>query len=500
MRQPTPKIVIIGAGIAGLCTAVLARKHGYDVEVLEQHDNAGGLATSWRRGDYTFETCLHWLLGSAPTSPMHAQWREVFDIDRLSFVYPEEFERLEDVKGRRLTIYTDIDHLEAEFLRKAPEDADEIRHFTSAVRGLGGLKLPDPAEAWPQSWLTLLHDLPYLPALHRWSGISSAAYGGRFSHPLLRAFFGSGELAKLSALTVVLMLAWFNRGEAGYPIGGSQAVIRGVVERLASAGGLLRLGAKVEKILVEGNSAVGVRLADGATIGADWVISAADGHATIYDWLDGRYCDETIERIYRDLEPFPSYVQVSLGVARQFSQHPGMISRLLAAPLQVDPGTALAQISFRLFHYDPSFAPPGKTAVTCTLPTRNFTFWSELHQNDRPRYEAEKQRVAEAVIDVLGLIEPDIREAIELIDVATPASVIRYTGNWQGSMEGWLLTPGSGLSPLPQMLPGLQRFLMVGQWVMPGGGLPSGLLTARSALHTICRIDHAPWLAPMQDE
>ena len=63
MARTSRKIVIIGGGIAGLCAGVYARKCGYDVEVLEQHDNAGGLAT---RGDYTFETCLHWLLGANP--------------------------------------------------------------------------------------------------------------------------------------------------------------------------------------------------------------------------------------------------------------------------------------------------------------------------------------------------------------------------------------------------------------------------------------------------
>ena len=52
MTGNSRKIVVIGGGIAGLCTAVYARKCGYDIEVLEQHDNAGGLATSWQRGDY----------------------------------------------------------------------------------------------------------------------------------------------------------------------------------------------------------------------------------------------------------------------------------------------------------------------------------------------------------------------------------------------------------------------------------------------------------------
>ena len=98
------KIVVIGGGIAGLCTVVYARKCGYDVELLEMHDTAGGLATSWHRGAYVFETCLHWLMGSNPSRPFHERWREVFDIDRLQFVEPEEFTRIETEHGESLPI------------------------------------------------------------------------------------------------------------------------------------------------------------------------------------------------------------------------------------------------------------------------------------------------------------------------------------------------------------------------------------------------------------
>ena len=65
MAQPARSVVIVGGGIAGLCAAVHARKCGYQADVLEMHDAAGGLATSWQRDGYRFETCLHWLLGGA---------------------------------------------------------------------------------------------------------------------------------------------------------------------------------------------------------------------------------------------------------------------------------------------------------------------------------------------------------------------------------------------------------------------------------------------------
>jgi len=38
-------------------------------------------------------------------------------------------------------------------------------------------------------------------------------------------------------------------------------------------------------------------------------------------------------------------------------------------------------------------------------------------------------------------------------------------------------------------LPGLDDFYMCGQWVEPGGGLPTGVMSARRLFKTICRKD-----------
>ncbi|HSU30555.1 MAG TPA: NAD(P)/FAD-dependent oxidoreductase [Bryobacteraceae bacterium] len=488
------KIAIIGGGIAGLCTAVYARKCGYEVDVFEMNATPGGLATSWRRDGYTFETCLHWLLGSHPDGLLHSQWQEVFDIEKLTFLNPSEYVRLETEHGESLSINTNVDRMEEELLRYAPQDAGEIRHLASSVRKLARFNLPDLSESWPRNWFTALRSLPYLPLLREWSSISCNEYSRRFTHPLLKRLFASGESSELSAIAFVLSLAWMGVRNAGYPIGGAQAVIRPIADHLLQLGGRLRTDARVERILVENGVATGVQLASGETIAADWVISAADGHATIYELLGGRYTDKATDKIYGTLKTFPSYLQVSLGVARDLSGQPGFVSRILDIPLTVNPGTELSQVSFRFFHFDPTFAPPGKTAVTCFLPTYNFRFWVDLQQHDPVRYQAEKDRIAEAVIAILEKSVPDLRQAIEVIDVSTPATVIRYTGNWKGSMEGWLMTPGTGFKRLPCSLPGLQQFLMVGQWVMPGGGLPSGLMTARAAIQETCKHDKIPFL------
>lgn len=484
------KVAIIGGGIAGLCAGVYARKCGYDVDVFEMNETSGGLATSWSRSGYTFEGCMHWLAGSNPQSSLYARWQEVFDIGKLKFIDHAEYVRIEPPAGQSLTIFTDVDRMEAELLARAPEDAEEIRHFASAIRDLTHFEIPDLSDSFPHLLWSLIRAVPEWPAIHHWSGISVGDFGRRFHNPLLRAFFSDSDIEQLSCLALVFSLAWMNGRNAGYPIGGSQAVIRLVVENLERLGGRLRLGTKVEKILVEHDSAVGVELAGGEQVAADWVLSAADGHWTIYELLGGRYRTTETDEAYEKLTPFSSFLQVSLGINRELSSHGPLLCRLLDRPLKLDPATELSRIMYRFFYFDPTFAAPGKTAVTCFLPTRNFGYWLSLQANDPSAYQAEKRRVADEVIGILVAGDTGLQADIEVVDVSTPASVIRHTGNWKGSSEGWLPTPQTGFRPLPRTLHGLRHFVMAGQWVMPGGGLPSGLLTGRSAIREICREDH----------
>ena len=306
MTQEPQSIAIVGGGIAGLCAAVYARKCGFEVDVLEQHDVPGGLATRWNRGGYVFETCLHWLLGSNPDGPLHDMWREVCDIDSLQFLYHEEFVRLETEHGEILRVFAYVDRLEAEFVRVAPEDAEEVRRFTAAIRHLTDMPFPDPSAGWVEQGWTILRTLPELPLLQRLSHVSAEEYGKRFRHPLIRRFFGEGTTARMAVLALIFSLAWQSARNAGYPIGGSQAVTRLIADRLAALGGRLHRGAAVERILVEDCTAVGVRLAGGETIRADWVISAADGHATVYELLEGRYTDPSVDKVFETYETFPS--------------------------------------------------------------------------------------------------------------------------------------------------------------------------------------------------
>jgi phytoene dehydrogenase-like protein len=90
------------------------------------------------------------------------------------------------------------------------------------------------------------------------------------------------------------------------------------------------------------------------------------------------------------------------------------------------------------------------------------------------------------VVAVLERRFPGLAQQIDRSDIATPATYVRYTGNWQGSYEGWLPTPRILGKRIPYTLPGLKNFYMAGHWVVAGGGLPSAALAGRYVAQMIC--------------
>jgi phytoene dehydrogenase-like protein len=333
---------------------------------------------------------------------------------------------------------------------------------------------------------------PYLPDLIRWSRVSVQSFARRFRDPFLRRHFALPfDLPDFPMVGVLMTLAAMHRGTAGYTVGGSLELARAVERRFLGLGGEIRYRSRVQKILVEDGRAVGVRLADGSEHRGGTVVSAADGHATQFDLLEGRYLTAEWRRMYEEARIFPPLVQVSLGVARDMSDQPHHVSFPVAPPILL-PGGRLDRLAPQHYGFDPTMAPPGRSSVVTYLPSRHAP-WKTLAA-DRDAYEAEKRRIGEAVIAAYDRRWPGFAAQVEVVDVATPLTYERLTGNWQGSFEGWLITTETmsrmlkGRSPA-KTLPGLDRFHMIGQWTTPGGGLPPAAQDGRNLARLLCARD-----------
>jgi phytoene dehydrogenase-like protein len=139
-----------------------------------------------------------------------------------------------------------------------------------------------------------------------------------------------------------------------------------------------------------GDRAVRVRLTGGTEHRGDIVISAADGHATLFDMLEGKYIDDKIRGYYDDLPLFPPLIHVALGVARTFDV-PSFIEGTnfpLDGPVTIA-GRELTRLPVQIYSFDPTLAPEGKTVMRVMLIT-DYEYWKDLRP-DRDRYRAEEK-------------------------------------------------------------------------------------------------------------
>jgi len=489
--------------MAGLSAGCYLQMNGYQTQIFEAHAIPGGLCTGWHRRGYTFDGCIHWLAGSGPASPFYQMWSELLDMSAIQFVdhdlrFDVELEMADRHGDHVFHLYADLDRLEGYLKDIAPEDAGAIDEFVASIRTLQRYELPPLWDVAPEvrTWRHKLNMLKYLPFLlyaAKWSRITNVQFAERLRNPFLRAGFCRFFADKaFSILGMTMQLAMFDQKCAGFPIGGSLPFARRIAERYQALGGTIHYRTPVRHILTRDGCAVGIELENGEKQVAGTVISAADGHWTILEALGGQYVDQSILDLYggKTLEPFESMILVSLGIGRTFETDPHLLRFRLAEPLTIADGTRFERMEAHIYNYDPTLAPPGKTVVTVTLYTRNHTFWSHLRDQDCDAYRIVKDELAGQVIEQLDARLGEIADRVEVVDVATPATFVRYTHNWQGSYQGWY--PSNDLltaKPLPKTLPGLDRFYMVGQWVEPGGGLPIVAQAGRNVTQMICKRD-----------
>ncbi len=489
------RVKIIGAGIAGLSAGCYLQMNGYDTEIYELHNIPGGLCTGWERMGYTFDGCIHWLVGSSPESNFFPLWNELLDMKKQKFVDHEIYNRIWDKSGEKyIDFYTDVEKLEQELIRKAPEDEPLIRSFTGAIRRFKNLSMPVEKAREVMGPLdgmkTMAKFLPYIGTFKKWHKLSIKDFSEKFTNPLLRDGIRSLFIPEMAMLFIIMNMAWMAKREAGYPIGGSLKFASNIAERYEKLRGKIFYNQRVEKVLTYERRAVGIKMVDGAEKSADFVISAADGHSTIFKMLEGKYKGNKTDKYFNEYKVFPSFLQVSLGLKKEMSEFEPNQSIPFPDGLKIDGTSTLDYLSIRIFNFDNTLAPKGKTSITALIPTENYNYWLELKENNSSKYRTEKKRIADEVIKLLDSKFGNIKKYVEVTDVSTPASVIRYTANWKGSFEGWILTPELGFGQMDKTLPGLDKFYMIGQWVEPGGGIPPAMMSGRAVAQMICRDDH----------
>jgi phytoene dehydrogenase-like protein len=482
------KIIIIGGGIAGLSAGIYGRINGFDTEIIEMHTTTGGQCTAWDRKGYRFDYCLHWLVGTR-TGPFNEIWKETNVINDDTVIINHDIHtKAVAPDGREFYVYTNLDTWEDYLCRMAPEDTKAIKKMCREMKKTTLLQpFSDPPGLRKSSGLftSYFKMLPVMLLFARYGKLSCRDYFNKLNikNKDLNFFFNSlyGE-RDFSALAFLMMLAWFNQKNAGYITGGSLPLARRMTDKFLELGGRVTTGKKVCKIIVRDDVASGIVTEEGEEIYSDYVISAADGHSTIFSMLEGNYVDNKIREAYENWELFTPIVQVSFGLRKKiFSE--STLESILDNNVYI--GTTKIKHGYSIMNYafDHTMAPEEKSVIVIRFESP-WELWQDIQKDS---YKEEKKKIASDCKELLEKRFPGITPLIEVTDVATPLTDVRYTGVWKGSYEGFLPTAGNLMKSLNMRLPGLKNFYMAGQWLSPGGGIPPAAQTGKWAIRFICK-------------
>ncbi len=495
------KISIIGAGVSGLSVASYLQMNGFETEIFEKQSHPGGLCASWERNGFTFDGCIHWLLGSNNSSPFYKLWCELVDMQSMEFVNHDTRVEIElkencDQHGDKVFhLFTELNRLEAYMLDIAPEDTALIKSLINSMRVMQKFEIPPMIDIIPalQPWRKKIRMVTYLPFVLlylKWKNVTNYSFARKLKNPFLKEAFEllfDGEEFKLLIMT--MPLSFFDKKGAGYPIGGSFRFAKRIADKYLALGGKIHYNCPVSKILTHGKSAQGLLLQDGTIIRSEITISAADWYFTVFQALEGKFVNKKLTALasHKRLQIYPSVFMVSLGISRTFREYPHLLRFPLDAVMISPDGTLYNRMESHIYHYDHTLAPAGKTILVISLYTRNADFWIGLRSKNMDEYIRCKNKFAGEIIDSIDSRITGVKQAVEVMDVATPATFYRYTGNWKGSVQGWF--PDKDLlssSPVGRDLPGLSNFYFCSHWSVPGGGLPVVVKTGRDLSQVIC--------------
>ena len=491
-RRPQLKLsydaIVIGSGMGGLTAATFLAKNGYKVLVVERHYLPGGYAQSFRRKGFLFDAAVHHIGGGGKFSLVGQALKELeikVDMVRLD---PMDTITFPDFQ---IDIPSDIDEYITLLQTRYPDNADQIKSFFKDL-----IKL----------YWAVLKDDP--------NGKMFQRYGDQTFGQMLDSFFDNQELknilgsqsgyigpspGRISALNMAQMLATYLKDGAWFPMGGTQHLVDAFVLKLYELGSDVLLYREVKRINTRDGLAVGITLSDGTEISADLVISNADAKLTFGSLIDSKQDGD-----------FGQY----LSSLSRMEESPTLCSAYLGLSADIDL-TALK----RGFHHmsnnpdsdehewfyvsvptriDPSLAPDGKQIITMDIFARQN---SECVKNNSPgqdlsfghgyatdaRYVDFRERLQKHVFQFLNRYVPGVESRVEICELGTPRTMIRYTLNSNGVPYGWATTPDQSVRRRLSHITPIKNLYLAGHWTQPGPGVPAVISSGWRVANLILR-------------
>ena len=463
--------VVIGSGIGGLVCANLLARGGMKVLLVERHHTLGGFCSTFRRKGFVFDAATHFypLLGNPATMTgkllaeleIPTQWIKMDPIDRFHLPGMPVFEVPADFAG---------------YIRKLkdwfPDEAVALEQYFGDLR-----------QAYLCGLLYYFKGIPNKGAQRLENFTIQQKLDESFRDPRLKtilladsAHWGSLPDRTSYLFDAMLRMAYFEGNY--YPRGGSQEFADDLGRSLEARGGKILKCASAERILIADGKVTGVRVRtvsrrepETFDFAAPVVVSNADAIHTFRDLVGEQHCGRS----------FLDGLQASTPTLPCFLTHIGLKgadpAELAAAAgyywASLDPSDVAKDV-FKVFiptEYDPRVAPPGcQILIVQKLTPVQF---------DSTDWAAHKAEVEAAIMERLREILPGIDRQIVVKASATAMTSYRFTGNWQGAMLGWEMSPGHLGGSRLSNITAIENLYLAGHWTRPGGGITPVIVSAQ---------------------
>jgi len=470
------RIVVIGAGVGGLATAVRLAAGGHAVCVLEAGAAAGGKCGRVSAGGYTWDSgpsllTMPWVF-EALFAETGAPLRAVLDLLPV-----EPVTRYRFADGTGFDLSADLAASRAALDAWRPGAGDEWARFMRTCERMWRASEPvltGPAP-WPPSREAQASPAALLDVKPWWTLRQLAR--SHTPDPRLQmvierfaTYAGADPRRAPAALAVAGYVehAW----GAWHPRGGMYALVEALVARLDALGGELRLATPARRIalapgprrtggLLGGTRHVAGVETDAGLVRADAVVAALDAEVVRRDLLG---------RPLPAREPSLSGLALMLGLR---GRTPGLVHHAITFPADYD-----AEFD-AVFGGRPARDPTVYVSASCaTDPDETPENWFVL-VNAPSTGDADWEAEAERLIDRLG-----VRDRIAARALRSPADLARETG--ARSIYG--VAPHGRLGTLKRpatTVRGVDGLWLTGGTVHPGGGLPLVALGAATTARAL---------------
>lgn len=481
--------IIIGSGLGGLSCAAAFARQGFKTLVIEQHYKIGGYATTFNRpGGFEFDASLH-STSVGERDGIHnliPGFPEIKDVEfelhpnLYRVIFPDY-----DIRVPQKNVAAYINKLSELF----PEEKSGIEGIFEDMQGLTNDIGKFSSAGGKIDMSTFPSEFPYLFKTYNrsWGSLVDA----RLVNPKLKGVVSSLWVyyglppSKLSPYYYAMPTYGYLQHGGFYPRGKSQKISDAFGKYISEHNGEIITKSRVEKILTKNDSAYGVITEDGKEFKAKVIISNANTFDTFNKMLDDKNVLKDYLGKMEKLSVSLSSFQIFLGLKNDLIGEIGITDSEIFYNTSYDfdadyESMKKAEVEnggYALTLYDnvyKGYSPEGKNTLNI-LTLQGYDHWAKYHDDyfkgNKSEYDKEKERIADILIEKAEkTLLPGLRDAIEVKEIGTPLTNIRYTNNYKGAVYGFDQTlDNSGSNRVGHATP-IKNLFLSGAWTQPGHG------------------------------